>query len=97
MQYLLEKLPTIKGENNELIPYGINYPLSIFLAELLENNISNDNPLLEYRISKELRETNSCELNNDEVTYIKSLIERFQINNILKGQLLEAIPSVLVN
>lgn len=94
MKYNLNIVPTIKGENNEDIPYGINYSLSIFLAEILENNISVDNPYLEYRISQELKTNNEVELDDTELVYLKSLVERLQINNLLKGQILDLLVDV---
>ena len=94
MKYNLNIVPTIKGENNEDIPYGINYSLSIFLAEILENNISVDNPYLEYRISQELKTNNEVELDDTELVYLKSLVERLQINNLLKGQILDLLVAV---
>jgi hypothetical protein len=69
MIYNLNKIPTIKNENNQSIPYGINYSLAILLVEILENNISVDNPYLEYRVSQELKLNGETELSNIELDY----------------------------
>jgi hypothetical protein len=75
------------------VPYIIDYPLSIYIAEQIEQRVSTNNPLLEYRIAQSLRNTGSVELNQEETAYLSDIIIQLAIDNLLKGQILEVLSN----
>lgn len=84
--------PTIKRMVNNVevdMPHVIDYCLAQFLAEQIELRVSTENPLLEYRIAQSLRSTGAVNLTEEEVAYLTTIIVNLQIDNLLKGQILE--------
>jgi hypothetical protein len=94
MNFNLNKIPTITrmvDEKQVEFPHIIDYPLSIYIAEQIEQRVSNANPLLEYRIAQSLRNTGSVDLNEEETAYLSEIITQLPIDNLLKGQILEVL------
>lgn len=102
MLYDLKKTPTIKtmvvGENGEKTeletPHIIDYSLAQFVAEKLEERMTNSDPLLEYRIAQSLRQTGTVELIEPEVAYLSNIIIHLPIDNLLKGQILDVLNPI---
>lgn len=102
MVYDLNKKPTVKrmvdGENGTKeeadMPHIIDYSLAQFVAEKLEERMTTDNPLLEYRIAQSLRKTGTVELIEPEVAYLSNIIIHLPIDNLLKGQILEVLNPI---
>lgn len=97
MKYNLDKIPTIQRMVDGVqvdMPHIIDYSLAKFIAEQLEERMSNDNPLLEYRIAQSLRKTGTVELNEQEANYLSSIIIHLGIDNLLKGQILEVLNPI---
>jgi hypothetical protein len=94
MNFNLNKIPTIKrmvDEKQVELPHIIDYPISQYIAEQIEQRVSNANPLLEYRIAQSLRNTGSVDLNEEETAYLSEIITQLPIDNLLKGQILEVL------
>jgi hypothetical protein len=94
MNYNLNKIPTIKrmvDEKQVEFPHIIDYSLAQLVAEKLEERMTNDNPLLEYRIAQSLRNTGRVDLNEEETAYLSDIIIQLPIDNLLKGQILEVL------
>lgn len=79
-------------------PHAIDYSCAQFLQEQLDKRINKERPALEARVANELAESGSCTLDEDsniennltsELEYIRSIVEQLDIDNLLKGQILE--------
>ena len=96
MNFNLNKIPTITRmvDHKEVeLPHIIDYPISQYIAEQIEQRVSNANPLLEYRIAQSLRNTGSVDLNEEETAYLSEIIIQLPIDNLLKGQILDVLSN----
>ena len=78
-------------KNRDGKPHIIDYTCAVFIATQLDARISKDNPTLEARIANELFQTGTCNLTIEEVGYLKNNIQNMDIDNLLKGQILEVV------
>lgn len=72
-------------------PYFTAGTAADYLAEVLENRTTYEKPLLEYRISNDLRNTSETELTEDERQHLLSVIVGLNIDNYVKGKLAQPL------
>jgi hypothetical protein len=95
MKHNLNIQPTITVDG-KVQPYAINYPLSVLLAEHLEQRINTVNPALEARVAEELRTTGEVELTEDERVYIHDVVVSLPIGDLLKGKILKLLQATVI-
>lgn len=77
-------------------PYGTTETAAIYIAQELERRVTSDKPLLEHRISLELRDTGEVELLQIEREHLLNVITSLPIDNYFKGSLAYPINSDIV-
>lgn len=78
-------------------PHVIDTTCAVFLADILDRRINKERPALEARVANELASNGSFEVSEEagpngeasELVYIRSIVEQLDIDNLLKGQLLD--------
>jgi hypothetical protein len=78
-------------------PYGTTDTAAIYIAQELERRITSDKPLLEYRISTELKSTSEVVLTETEKNHLLSVLTSLQIDNYFKGQLTHPLVTDVVD
>jgi len=68
-------------------PYGTTDTAATYIAQELDRRITSDKPLLEYRISTELKSTSEVVLTESEKNHLLSVLTSLPIDNYFKGQL----------
>ena len=95
MKYTFNFTPitTVTDANGEQhqVPHLFDMPASKYLAEQLLNKVNTDTPELDYRMANELQDNGSVELNDEELIYFKQFITSLPVDNLYKGQLLDAL------
>lgn len=67
--------------------YGTDLTAAQYVADVLQNRITSDKPILEYRIATELLSTGQVDLIASEREHLLSVITSLSIDNYFKGQL----------
>ena len=78
-------------------PYATTESAANYLADILETRTTSDKPLLEYRISTELRTNSETNLLEQERQYLISIISGLSIDNYFKGKLAHPLVADMVN
>lgn len=78
-------------------PYGTTDTAAIYIAQELERRITSDKPLLEYRISTELKSTSEVVLTETEKNHLLSVLTSLSIDNYFKGQLTHPLVTDIVD
>jgi len=78
-------------------PYGTTDTAAIYIAQELERRITSDKPLLEYRISTELKSTSEVVLTETEKNHLLSVLTSLSIDNYFKGQLTHPLVTDVVD
>ena len=78
-------------KNRQGQPHVIDITCAVFIASQLDARISKENPTLEARIANELYTTGTCQLTQEEAIYLTAIIQNMDIDNLLKGQILNEI------
>jgi hypothetical protein len=77
--------------------YGTSLTAAQYIADLLQNRVTSDKPVLEYRISTELESTGEIELLNIEREYLLNILISLPIDNYFKGKLVNPLVEAVVN
>ena len=73
-------------------PYVTSSTAAEFIAELLENRVTSDKPILEIHLAESFRESPSAvDLNTTERTHIVSIISALPYDNYFKSKLLNPV------
>jgi len=83
--------------NRQGEPHCIDYSCAQFLQEKLDSRINKERPALEAAIANQLAESGSFDISDipgengedSDLVYIQTIVEQLDIDNLLKGQILE--------
>lgn len=78
-------------------PYATLLTAGQYIAGELDVRITSDKPMLEYRISNELKATGQTDLTQIERDHLLAVISSLQIDNYFKGELGKPLVAGLVN
>jgi hypothetical protein len=78
-------------------PYVTTETAAAYLADVLENRTTSDKPLLEYRISTDLRASSQTDLLEQERQYLISIISGLPVDNYFKGRLAHPMVADIVD
>lgn len=81
--------------NRKNEPHGIDYPLGQYLMEELDKRVSVERPELEASIANQLAVNNTFQIEDSgegsDLAYLYSIVKNFNTDNLLKGQILNAL------
>lgn len=77
--------------------YGTSLTAAQYIADILQNRVTSDRPILEYRIASELESTGETELLTIEREYLLNLLISISVDNYFKGKLTSPLVATAID